>query len=141
MFRGRRTPECKPEAHSSQLIFSVGDFPLFLQGCEEIGTAVGAEEFVIFDRGGGADAGRRERLLDANDAGGEADADSVGQSDVRRKGEGDFEFGSGLNGTVEIEENATGTDVLGFSLHFVGTFKTDNGGQAHVKAPHRPPFL
>ena len=36
---------------------------------------------------------------------------------------------------------AAGADVLGFGVNLVGAFKTDNGGQAHVEAPHHPPFL
>jgi len=31
--------------------------PITLQGAEEIGAAGGAEEFVVLDHGGGADAG------------------------------------------------------------------------------------
>ena len=55
--------------------------------------------------------------------------------------EGDFEFGAGFNGAVEIEKNSSGADVLSFGMNLVGAFKTDNGGQAHVEAPHHPPFL
>ena len=67
------------QALSSKLICLVAGFPLLLQGREEVGAAVGAEEFVVFDHGGGADARRRKRMFDADDAGGEADADGIGQ--------------------------------------------------------------
>ncbi len=111
------------------------------RAAEEVGAAVGAEEFVVFDHGGGADAGRGQRVFDADDAGGETDADGVGQGDVGREGQGDFELGSGFDGAVEVEENAAGADVLGFGVNLAGAFEADNGGQAHVKAPHHPPFL
>ena len=53
----------------------------------------------------------------------------------------DFEFGAGFDGAVEIEKNSAGANVLRFGMNLVGAFKTDNGGQAHVEAPHHPPFL
>jgi len=121
--------------------FLVRGFPFRLQGGEEVGAAVGAEEFVVLDHGGGADAGGRKRMFDADDAGGEADTDRVGEGDVGRKGQRDFELGSGIDGAVEIKENAAGADVLGLGVKFTGAFEADNGGQAHVKAPHHPPFL
>src|SRR5580700_1364742 len=74
---------------------SVRGFPFLLQGGEEVWTAVGAEELVVLDDGGGADAGRGERTFDTDDAGGEADADGVGESHVRGEGESDLEFGAG----------------------------------------------
>ena len=80
-------------------------------------------------------------MFDADDTGGEADADGVGQGNVRREGEGDFEFGAGFDGAVEIEKDSAGANVLSFGMNLVGAFKTDNGGQAHVEAPHHPPFL
>jgi hypothetical protein len=80
-------------------------------------------------------------MFDADDAGGEADADGVGQGNVGREGEGHFQPGSGFYGAVEIEKNSAGADVLSFGMNLVGAFKTDNGGQAHVEAPHHPPFL
>jgi len=85
-------------------------------------------------------------MFDADDAGGEADADRVGEGDVGRKGEGDFELGPGVDGAVEVEENAASADVLSLGLNFggggvAGAFEADDGGQPHVEAPHHPPFL
>ena len=100
------------------LIASVIGFPFRLEGGEEVGGAAGAEEFVVFDHGGGADAGGGKRMFDADHAGGEADADGVGERDMRREGQSDFELGSGLEGAVEVEEDAAGADVLGFGLNF-----------------------
>lgn len=93
-----------------------------MEGREEIGAAVGAEEFVVFDEGGGADAGGRQRIVDADDARGEADADGVGEGDVRREGEGDLELGPRGEGAVEVEENASRADILSLSTDFIGSF-------------------
>jgi hypothetical protein len=65
---------------------------------------------------------------------------------VGREGEGDFELGPGFDGAVEVEENPASAHVLRLGLNFAGligagTFEADEGGQAHVKAPHHPPFL
>lgn len=62
------------------------------------------------------------------------------------EGQGDFEFGSGLERAVEVEENAPGADILSLGLNLAGwnlsgAGKANNGGKAHVKAPHHPPFL
>ena len=80
-------------------------------------------------------------MFDANDAGGETDADGVGESDVRWEGESDFQPGAGGNGAVEVKENAAGADVLSFGANLIRAFKADNGGEAHVEAPHHPPVL
>jgi len=75
---------------------------------------------------------------------------------VGREGQGDFEFGSGLDGAVEVEENTARADVLSLGLDFLGwdfvglsvaglslarVCEADDGREAHVKAPHHPPFL
>ena len=80
-------------------------------------------------------------MLDADDAGDEADADGVGESDVGRESESDFEFGAGGDGAIEVEENAAGADVLSFGANFAGAFEANDGGQSHVEAPHYPPVL
>lgn len=80
-------------------------------------------------------------MFDANDAGGETDADRIGERNMGRKCESDFELGASLDGAVEVEKNTAGTDVLGFGLNFVGAFEANNGRQAHIKTPHHPPFL
>ena len=80
-------------------------------------------------------------MFDANDAGGEANADGIGECDVRRERQSDFELGARFDGAVEVEENTARTDVLGFGLNFVCAFEANDSGQAHVKAPHHPPFL
>ena len=164
LIRTDGAPRSYPDTNLQRTL--VRRFPFRLQGCEEVGAAAGSEEFVVFDHGGGADAGRGQRVFDADDAGSEADANRVGECDVGREGESDFDFGAGFEGAVEIEENAAGAHVLGFSMNFAGfsgasfsgaslsgdafvgtglpgtgTFQPDNGRQAHVKAPHHPPFL
>ncbi len=136
----RQNADCRT-ANSLLHCFSVCGFPFCLQGGEEVGAAVGAEEFVVFDHGGGADAGRRQRMFDADYAGGETDANGVGEGDVGREGQRDFEFGAGGDGAVEVEENAAGADVLGFGWNSLVPSSADDGGQAHVEAPHHPPFL
>jgi len=60
---------------------------------------------------------------------------------VRRKGERDFQFGPGRNRAVEVEKDSAGAYVLGLGVKLCGALQADNGGQAHVKAPHHPPFL
>ena len=80
-------------------------------------------------------------MFDADDAGGETDADGIGEGDVRRKGQRDFELGAGVDGAVEIEKDAAGADVLGLGVKFAGAFEANDGGQSHIKAPHHPPFL
>ena len=80
-------------------------------------------------------------MFDADDAGGETDADGVGEGDMGREGQSDFELGAGGDGAVEVEENAAGADILGLGVKFAGAFEADDGGQAHVEAPHHPPFL
>ena len=84
-------------------------------------------------------------MFDADDARSEADANRVGEGDVGRESQGDFEFGPRLDRAVEVEENAASADVLSLSLNFAGriagAFEADNGGQPHVEAPHHPPFL
>jgi len=85
-------------------------------------------------------------MFDADDAGGEADANRIGEGDVGWEGEGDFELGPGVDGAVEVEENAAGADVLSLGLNFggggvAGAFESDDGRQPHVEAPHHPPFL
>ena len=80
-------------------------------------------------------------MFDADHARGEADANGISEGDVGWEGESDFELGPGFDGAVEIEENAASADVLGFGMNFGDAFQADNGGQAHVKAPHHPPFL
>jgi hypothetical protein len=131
----------EPDSREPEAYTSIRSFPFLLQGGEEVWAAVGAEEFVVFDYGGGADAGGREGMLDADDAGGEADADGVGESDVGREGESDFELGAGGDGAIKVEENAAGADVLSFGANFVRAFEPDQGGEAHVEAPHHPPVL
>jgi len=118
---------------------SVRGFPFFLKGGEEVWAAIGAEEFVVLDHGGGADAGRRKGMFDADDAGGESDAHGVGKGDMGRKGQSDFQLRAGRDGAVEVEENATGTDVLSLGADLAAVFEADDGGKAHVEAPHHPP--
>ena len=120
---------------------SVRRFPFFLQGGEKVRAAVGAEKFVVFDHGGGADPQGRQRRLDADHAGAEADADCVRQGDVRRESQRDLELGSCCDRTIEIEEDSAGADVLRFGMKVAGAFEAHDGGQAHVEAPHHPPFL
>ena len=83
----------------------------------------------------------RNQVLDADDAGAETDADSVGQGDMGRERQGDFELGSGFDGAVEVEKDSAGAHVLGLGMELANALETDNGGQAHVKAPHHPPVL
>jgi len=112
-----------------------------LQGGQKVGSAVGAEEFVIFDQGGDADAGGGKRMLDANDARGETDADRIGEGDVGRESQRHVQLAAGRDGIIEIEENAASADVLGFGLTVLGAFRTNDCRQAHVESPHRPPVL
>src|SRR5271167_4104964 len=111
VFLGGRSREAESQKRRTGVSaphISVGVFPFGLQSGEEVGAAVGAEEFVVFDHGGGADASGRKRMFDADDAGGETDADRVGEGDVGRERQSDFKFGAGLDGAVEVEENAAG---------------------------------
>ena len=64
----------------------IRSFPSCLQCSQEIWAAVGAEEFVVLDHGRCSDACRGQRIFDADHAGGEADADRVGERDVGREG-------------------------------------------------------
>src|SRR5271169_6537679 len=137
----REAERVKSGGQECPLHRSVGVFPFGLQSGEEVGAAVGAEEFVVFYHGRGANASGRKRMFDADDAGGETDADRVGEGDVGRERQSDFKFGAGLDGAVEVEENAAGTDILSLGVDFGDAFEADDGGEAHVKAPHHPPFL
>ncbi len=107
----------------------------------EIRSAVGAEEFVVFDHGGRADASRWQRLVDADHPSREADSDGIGKRHVGWEGQGYFEFGSGAYGMIQVEEDSAGADVLGLGVEFRGAFAADNGRQAHIEAPHHSPFL
>ena len=80
-------------------------------------------------------------MFDAYDTRSETDADGVGEGDVRRKGESDFDPGASLDGAVQVEKHTAGADVLCFGLDFAAIFDVDDGGEPHVKAPHRSPFL
>jgi len=81
-------------------------------------------------------------MFDADDPRGETNANSVGESDVRRESQSDFQFAAGADGAVKVEEDATSTDVLslGLDLAAVFTLEANERGQAHVEAPHHPPF-
>ena len=79
-----------------------------LQGGEEIGATTGANELVVFDHSGDADAGGGKRVLHADHTGVETDAHSVGKGDVRRKSQRDFQLSAGRDDGIGI---LTGVDV------------------------------
>ena len=72
-------------------------------------------------------------MFDADDAGGETDADRVGEGDVGREGQRDFELGPWFDGAVEVEENAAGADVLGLGVNLAGAFKRTMAGRRMSK--------
>jgi hypothetical protein len=57
------------------------------------------------------------------------------------EGERDFAGSSFRDRPVEVKENSAGAYVLGFGLEFVVLVQANQCGQAHIKAPHHPPFL
>jgi hypothetical protein len=42
---------------------------------------------------------------------------------------------------LHVEKHAPRTDILSLGLKFFKAFDSHHGGQAHVEAPHGPPFL
>ena len=80
-------------------------------------------------------------MLYANHTGCEAYSHRISQGDMRRKRQRDFDLRSCRDRAVQVEEHSPRADILGFSLEFVGALQADNSRQAHVEAPHHPPFL
>jgi hypothetical protein len=57
------------------------------------------------------------------------------------KGKSDITTGSCREWTVEIEKDPASAHILGFGVEFVFLIETNHCRQAHIKAPHHPPFL
>src|SRR5882672_3869738 len=111
------------------------------QRAQEIRTPGRAKKFVVLDHGCGSDSQRGQRRFHADHTRREAHAHRVGQCDVRWEGESDFTAGSSLKWLIEVEKNSTGAHVLSLGMEFVFLIETNDCWQAHVEAPHHPPFF
>src|SRR3954471_17368945 len=68
--------------------------PILGNAGEKVLFRVSAQEFILMDKGCDSDAGDRQGIFDADDLGGEADANSFGQGHMRREREGHFDAGA-----------------------------------------------
>src|SRR5579862_3103410 len=128
------------EELSSETGSSIRSFPFPLERGEKVGTAIGTKELVVLDHSRNAHAGGWQRISHANDAGSEAHPHRISQRDVRRESQRDLDFRSCGYGSVQIEKDPACADILCLCQELVRAF-ADGRWQAHVKAPHHPPFL
>jgi len=106
----------------------VSTFPLILQGSEKVRTAAdGTKELIVLDHCGDPDSCGRKRGFDPDYARQEAHANGIGERYMRRKGQGYFKLGAGGYRLVEVEKNAAGADVLGFSMELISALEFDDG--------------